>query len=427
MADTTGELNSLYKVNYADGVENLLPPTGKLTKAIKFKKSPLNGKHYEAPVILTAESGFTYSGDTQTAYALNDTIGMNMASAIVPGYDILLASTVGYQQAARASKSSAAFKTVLSTKFENMLFSTEKREEINILYGQDCLASAAQQTVATVNPLPIVIDTASWATGIWAGSENSLVVFSRSSSAATVDSLLPFRVARVDVEARTVYFAAVGSSSLANLEAAVEAYAVKLHFYSTVTDNSGTIAYQEAAGLKKQMTNTSELFGINAATYDLWRGNTFATSGQLTLGKINAAVSLAVQRGLNVDASVWINPDTWADMSTDAAAQRMYDSSYSKSKSTNGSQVLEFVSQNGTLKVIPYNLVKEGDAFIFPESKVIRIGARELSLTDPVRGNGEVFFTLPGNAGVGLRAYSNQAVFIEAPAQCVYVSGIVNS
>jgi hypothetical protein len=74
-----------------------------------------------------------------------------------------------------------------------------------------------------------------------------------------------------------------------------------------------------------------------------------------------------------------------------------------------------------------YNIVKEGDCFIFPVSKVLRIGARELSLNDPTRPADEIFFTIPGKAGVGLRAYTNQAVFLEAPAQAVYISGIVNS
>ncbi len=85
------------------------------------------------------------------------------------------------------------------------------------------------------------------------------------------------------------------------------------------------------------------------------------------------------------------------------------------------------MSQNGTIKIISYNIVKEGDCFIFPVGKTLRIGARELSLTDPTRGSEEIFFTIPGKAGVGVRAYTNQAIFLEAPAQAVYISGIVNS
>jgi len=388
-------------------------------------------KHYEQPVVLAAEQGFTYSLDTQNAYDLNDSIGMAMQSAIVPGADIVLDSTVGYNQAARASHSATSFKSVMSTKFENMLKSSEKRLDISMLHGQDKLAQAATQQVAIANSmLPIVIDTAEWATGIWTGMENAQVVFVRASNNAAVDSLRSFTVARVDVDAKTVYFSAgtAGTAgTLTTLETAIEAYACNIHFYGSVSGSEGTFAFSEMAGLKKIITNTGSLFGISAATYDLWRGNAVTISGQLTMAKTLSAVAKAVQRGLDTDACMLVNPDTWADLASNLAALRRFDGSYSKKKSSNGSEVIEYISQNGLIEIHSYNLVKLGQAFIFPKDKVIRIGARELGLNDPTRPSDEIFFTIPGKAGVGLRAYTNQAVFVEAPAQCVYISGIVNS
>lgn len=431
MAIDTGSLNALYKVAYAKGVEDLIPKTGKLSEMIPFVPSELqNGKQYEQPVVLTAEAGFTYSLDTQSAYDLNDSIGMNMQSAIVPGADIVLDSTVGYNQAARASHSATSFKSAMSAKFENMLKSSEKRLEIAMLYGNNAIAQAAQQDVGSpTTELTFQVDKAAWATGIFAGSENALIVFSRVSNGAVVDSLKPFKISKVSVDDRkiSVTVPSGATSSIANLEAAIEAYAVNVHFYSSVTNNGGTIAYAEMAGLKKIMTNSGQLFGIDAATYDLWRGNAVATTGQLTMSKVLSSVSKAVQRGLDSDAVVLVNPSTWADLASNLAALRRFDGSYSEKKAKNGSKELEYIGQNGALKIIPYNLVKEGDCFIFPEDKVMRIGARELGLNDPTRPQDEIFFTIPGKAGVGLRAYTNQAIFVEAPAQTVYISGIVNS
>lgn len=431
MAINTGTLNALYKVAYAKGVEDLIPKASKLADMIPFVPSELqNGKHYEQPVVLTAEAGFTYSLDTQNAYDLNDSIGMNMESAIVPGADIVLDSTVGYNQAARASHGSTSFKSVMSTKFENMLKSTEKRLEIAMLYGNDNIGTTIAQATATTDPLAVQFTTASWATGIWSGSENANVVFVRASDNTAIDSLRSYKVARVDVDTRTVYFAAgtAGTAgSLATLETAIEAAACNVHFYGSVSGSAGTFAYAEMAGLKKILTNTGSLFGISATTYDLWRGNSVTTTGQLTMAKVLSAVSRAVQRGLDSDAVVLVNPSTWADLASNLAALRRYDGSYSRKKAENGSETLEYVSQNGALKVVSYNLVKEGDTFIFPEDKVMRIGARELGLNDPTRPADEIFFTIPGKAGVGLRAYTNQAIFLEAPAQGVYISGIVNS
>lgn len=427
----TGDLNSLYKIAYAKGIEDLVPPTGKISKRVPFVAAEMmNGKFYEQPVILSQESGFTYSLDTQTAYDLNDAIGMQMQSAQVPGADIVLDSAVGYNQAARASHSKTSFKSVMSTKFENMLKSSEKRLEIAMIHGQKYIGTAAQQTVATTDPLAIVIDAATWATGIWAGLENSQVVFVTSANNTAIDSLRSFTVSKVDPDTRTVYFAAGTQGtpgSLGTLETAIEAGALNIHFYGSVSGSVGTFAFAEMAGLKKIITNTGSLFNIDAATYDLWKGNTVTTTGQLTMAKIFSAASRAIQRGLDGNLFCMVNPSSWADLSSNAAALRRFDNSYSRKKSVNGSNELEFEFENGVIKVFSYNLCMQGDCIMWPENNVIRCGARPLGLNDPTRPEDEIFFTIPGKAGVGLRAYTNQAIFIETPAQAVLINGITPS
>lgn len=432
MAIDTGTLNALYKVAYAKGVEDLIPKASKLSDMIPFVPSELqNGKHYEQPVVLSAEAGFTYSLDSQNAYDLNESIGMTMQSAIVPGADIVLDSTVGYNQAARASHSATSFKSAMSTKFENMLKSSEKRLEIAMLYGNDDIGTTpVQSTSISSSMVAVQLDTASWATGIWSGSENANIVFTKASDRTAVDSLRSFKIAKVDVDNRTVYVAAgtAGTAgTLSTLVTALGSYACKINFYGSCSGSDSTFAFAEMAGLKKILTNSGSLFGIDASVYDLWKGNSVSITGQLTMAKVLGSVSKAVQRGLDSDAVVLVNPSTWADLASNLAALRRFDGSYSKKKSSNGSEELEYIGQNGALKIVPYNIVKEGDCFIFPEDKVMRIGARDLGLNDPTRPEDEIFFTIPGKAGVGLRAYTNQAIFLEAPAQGVYISGIVNS
>lgn len=433
MALDTGTLNALYKVAYAKGVEDLIPKTGKLSELIPFVPSELqNGKQYEQPVVLSAEAGFTYSLENQDAYDLNASIGMNMGSAVVPGADIVLDATVGYNQAARASHSQTSFKSAMSTKFENMLKSSEKRLEIAMLHGSDNIGQTVADTYSAVSDkVTLAISAASWATGIWSGSENAIVKFSVASSGflpAGIADTAGFRITQVNVDDREVTFQELVSGDATDLATAAAA-ALNIHFFGSVKLSASVTppVYSEMAGLKKIITNTGDLFGIDASVYDLWKGNSVSTSGQLTMAKVLSAVSKAVQRGLDSDAVVLVNPSTWADLASNLAALRRFDGSYSEKKAKNGSKELEYIGQNGVLKIIPYNLVKEGECFIFPEDKVIRIGARELSLNDPTRPQDEIFFTIPTKAGVGLRAYTNQAVFVEAPAQCVYISGIVNS
>lgn len=432
MAINTGDLNSLYKVAYAKGVEDLMPEVGMLIDRYSFVPSELqNGKQYEQPVVLTGEQGFTYSLDSQSAYDLNDSIGMSMQSAIVPGCDVVLDSTVGYNQAARASHNATAFKSVMSTKFENMLKSTQKRVEIGMLYGNKPIASTAAQTIAAPSStLTFTVTTASWATGIWSGLENANIVFVKASDNTAVDSLRSFKVYSVNPDSRTVTVAAgtAGTAgTLLTLETALEAYACNIHFYGAVSGSDSTFAYAEQAGLQKIITNTGELFEIDAAVYDLWRGNSVTISGQLTMSKVLAGAAKAVQRGLNSEADLWCNPSTWADLASNLAALRRFDGSYSTKSAKNGSETLQYVSQSGVINIHSYNLVKEGDAFLLPKNNVIRIGARDIGLNDPTRPQDEIFFTIPGKAGVGLRAYTNQQVFLETPAQAVFFSGITNS
>lgn len=432
MAINTGDLNSLYKVAYAKGIVDEIPDASKLIDMIPFVPSELqNGKQYEQPVVLAAEQGFTYSLDSQNAYDLNDSVGMAMQSAIVPGCDIVLDSTVGYNQAARASHNATSFKSVMSTKFENMLKSSRKRLEIAMLYGNDCIGQAALQDVGSpTTTLTFTVSTASWATGIWSGSENANIVFAYTADHTAVDSLRSFKISAVNPSTRAISVV-VGTAgtpgTIATLETAIEAHALDIFFYGSVSGSAGTFAYAEMTGLKKIITNTGSLFGIDAGTYDLWRGNSVAVTGQLTMSKVLSAVSTAVQRGLDTDATVLVNPSTWADLASNLAALRRFDGSYNRKKGENGFEVLEYVSQNGKLSIVSYNLIKEGDCFIFPEEKVMRIGARDLGLNDPTRPQDEIFFTIPAKAGVGLRAYTNQAIFLESPAQAVYISGIVNS
>lgn len=431
MAINTGDLNSLYKVAYAKGVEDLIPKASKLIDMIPFVPSEMqNGKHYEQPVVLAAEQGFTYSLDSQNAYDLNDSIGMAMQSAIVPGADIVLDSTVGYNQAARASHSATSFKSVMSTKFENMLKSSEKRLEIAMLYGQTGIGQTPATQTATISDTKYVtfsVAPAAWATGIWSGSENALIILRLASTNADTNVTGSFKVAAVDVDNRKLKVECADGTAATNLKSAVDAAAHNIYFFGSASGATSTFAFAEMAGLKKIITNSGSLFGIDAAVYDLWRGNSVVTSGQLTMAKVLSAVSKAVQRGLDSDAVVMVNPSTWADLASNLAALRRFDGSYSRKKAENGSEELEYVSQNGALKIVSYNLIKEGDCMIFPEDKVMRIGARDLGLNDPTRPQDEIFFTIPGKAGVGLRAYTNQAIFLEAPAQAVYISGIVNS
>jgi hypothetical protein len=226
-----------------------------------------------------------------------------------------------------------------------------------------------------------------------------------------------FQVTAIDVTNRFVTLTGT-ATGISAITTQLSSYALDIFF-------KGAYA-AEMYGLNSIITNATSLFGIDAAAYALWAGNTHTVTGQLTMGKVLAAVAKCVQRGLNEDAVVLVNPDTWANLASDLAALRRYDGSYSKATATAGSEALEYHGQNGKISIESFNIVKAGEAFVFPPKKIKRPGAQDLSFKTPGRDD-EIFTHLAANAGFEMRLYTDQAVLIETPAQCAYITGFTNA
>lgn len=419
--DTPSTLSGLFKEIYGDDVLNLVPESAKLIKLVPFvPRDKEIGNKYHQPVILAHEQGFTYAAYNAGAFALNNSVALTMQDAQVSSSQVLLRTAISYDAAARASSSKKAFVKATELIVENMVESMSKRVEIANIYGGSAYGIGAADTSSNVDTATtdIVLTTASWASGIWAGAEGSTLDLYYAGS--VVNSTGAITVSRVDILNKTIRVTAA-TGDITAIDAAILAHKGLCYFYFYGAYGN------EMSGLDAILTNTGTLFNISAATYGLWKGNTYsASSATLTMGKLLSAVALPVQRGLNEEATVLVNPNTWANIMSDLAAQRRFDGSYDKSKLTNGSEAVEFYSQNGALKIYSHNIIKEGEAFVFPHKKCMRIGAQEMSFKTPGREE-EIFLQLPSNAGYELRNYTDQAFFLETPARAVKITTIVNS
>src|ERR1019366_3752620 len=161
----------------------------------------------------------------------------------------------------------------------------------------------------------------------------------------------------------------------------------------------------------------------------LWSGNSYsASSAELNLAKVLNGVSYAVERGLDEEVVVLVSPKTWANLSNDQAALRMYDSSFKGSQFENGAEKLLYHGQNGKIVIENSIYIKEGEAFIVPIKHLKRIGAMEIGFKLPGRQEQEAFFLeLATGAGYELRCYTDQALFCDSPAKLVKITSIVNS
>lgn len=419
---TPDKLSGLFKEVYGDEILNLLPDVALITKMVPFvERDKEEGNKYHQPVIVSDEHGVTYASASAGAFALNDHIAMTMQDAQIEGSQILLRSAISYDTAAKASSNKKAFVKAFQLVVENMLTSIVKKLELSMLYGGVGLGVADEASVINSTTAAITLTTASWASGIWVGSEGAQVQFyllpNETLISSGSDSI--FRISAIDTDNRSI--TVTGSSTGITALSTALAGAGQANIYFRGAKGN------EMAGLDRIITNTGTLFNINAASWNIWRGNTYsAGNGALTMSKLLSANARAVDRGLNEKATLWVNPRTWSNLNSDLAALRKYDGSYNRKRLENGTEAISYYAQNGEIEVISHNCVKEGMAYLIPMKQVKRIGAQEVSFNTPGRGD-EIFSQLPNNAGYELRVYTDQAIFLQTPSRAVKITNIVNS
>jgi hypothetical protein len=423
---TPSVLTGLFKEIYGDSQVSLLPDNAKIQKLIPFvSRDKELGNKYHQNVIVAYEHGLSYAAVDSGAFALNDHIGMQTQDAQIQGSQMLLRSALSYDAAARASNGKKAFAKATSMIVENMVESVAKRLEVAMVYGQSANGLGNGDTSAIVSSkVTLTIDAGEWAPGIWQGMEGAKVTCKVATSFYG-----PFKIASVDFDDRKVVLEAAtetkgqdaGTGSLSNIDSESD---VKIFYFGSVKISDGTS--REMVGLDKIITTSGTLFNINNTNYGLWKGNSATVTGALTLGKILKSLSKPIAKGLDEDVVALVNPDTWADLATDLAALRQFDQSYSPAKGENGVESLVYHSQNGKIEIVSHSCVKAGDCFVMPPKRFKRIGAIDVTFKTPGREE-EIFFNLPDNAGFELRAYTDQALFCEAPAKCLKISGFVNT
>jgi hypothetical protein len=156
----------------------------------------------------------------------------------------------------------------------------------------------------------------------------------------------------------------------------------------------------EMTGIHGILNNTSTLFNIDASVNSLWQATQYApTSGPLTYQKIKKAISLAVNRGLEDDISLFVTPGAWDDLATSIEAVRRTDKS-EVVKVDVGTEEIVFHSQNGKTEIIASQFVKEGFAYGLAGIKDnwLRVGATDVTMNYPGFG-GQMFFPLTSAAG----------------------------
>lgn len=394
-ANTVSTLNGLFKQSYADNIQYLVPDGVKFYKMVEFiahEKRP--GDLYHQPVALTLEHGFSYGGTNGGVFALEAANSGVMSDASIQGHEMVLRSAISVGAVSRSLNSATSFEKATKHLVANMLRSFTRRLEVQMLYGKRGLGS-----VSSVASNVLSISDASWAPGIWSGCEGMKIdVYQSDLSSVRV---LNLEIASVDFDAKTISVVSGGAS----------VQATDVLFYKGANGN-------EFDGIESIIRNTGSLFGINASTYNLWQGRVLDNGGtprDISFELITNAVSKLMEKGL-VDrkVSVAINPIQYDVLLADLAAKRSFDQSYSAEEGRDGHKSIKFFSQNGEIEVMSSIYVKAGHAFVLCMEEFVRVGSRDITFDMPGY-EGEFFRLLNDSNGYELRAYTDQALFCQAP------------
>lgn len=406
MADVVDGMNDALKVVYPDGIPDLVPNDVKLQKFLGgLKQAELIGDSYQPLIRLAYPSGFTHAlGDgTAGAFSLNDATAGVRKKAKIQGAQILLKDQLSYEDAGKAVKGKRAFVSATQEIFETMQLAGRKRLETDLYYGGKGIGIV--DTYTSGDP-SITIQVGEWAAGVWTGMEGAYLDV-MSGTTSTVRGTVS--IVSVDVDNRKITLSGTVSGAAQN----------------DVIYWKGGYGKQ-MSGVHAILANSGSLFNIDAGTYSLWAGTSYdCGSAAFSFEKFKAGVAKAVNKGLSEDLQLYINPKTWDDLMSDVAALRETTDKDVK-KVDIGAEQIVFHSQNGKTVIEPSYFVKEGYGFGICKSDWKRIGATDWTFNTPGFG-GKMFFHLTGNAGVEVRAYTNQAIYSNRPARSVLFTGIVNS
>lgn len=410
--ENTQTTMEMYKEQYGDSLNNVVPNSAIIYDLVPFPEDDKLGDSWRQSVTLTNEHGFAYGGSSGGLVTLATPVPANIKEGNSSGYEMIGRSRITYAAASRGTSSKKAFKETWGTVLFNLRKASMKRAELSLVRGQMGLG-----TVSGISTGVITITDATWSPTTWAGMEGAVLEAWTGTSASETQHDTDLTITTISFANKTVTVSGTSSSVAPN---------DVLYFKGART----TTTFAEGPGIVKIAGNTGSLFGINAATAGnaLWAGNTSSSFGTPTMGRYLAAVTQAVEKGLEEKCYLLVPPKAWEVSNADLHANRTLDGSYSRERAANGAQKISYYGQAGELEMRAHVYLQRGESVIFPKSPYKRIGSSDVKMGVPGLANGgeerDVFFHLEDKNAVEARSFSDQSLFCDAPSTSVYISGI---
>jgi hypothetical protein len=424
----------LFKRVYGQ-LNDLRPETDILDKLIPFENSQRIGDSYVEDFILGDSVGITFAGTAQDAFSIRPPIAGTVKQSSIKGSQTVLSDVLSWGFMARGATTEAAFFDSTKLVMKNHLESHNKFINVAKVYGQSpdllgfvsfapsgtvyrgatysgsgnvTLTRADGSTIAftagiNVAAKAILFAPGQFAAGFWTGKQGVVVKQVNSSGTVVASGKL------VSWDASLGYivvdFVPVAPSAVSGAGSLRIAY-------------DGWESGLELVGMKRILTNTSTLFGIDASQYPLWAGNVVNLQNKrFDLKAVFLGVANAINAGgLNEPLDILVNPRTYGNMANDEASFRKYDAKYVPSQGTNGFEAIEYYAANGVNRIVSCSCVKEGDA-IGIVNKHWRFSGSQLPAFKVTGIDQQVIFPLQDNAGFAVRSYADAYLMCRMPAK----------
>lgn len=415
------DLNGWYRTRYGEA-QKLVPEWAVLQGMFPFQERKQLGKDFREPIFLRREQGLTLVNGSNlgTIQTLNAAIPLHSEEAVITSNEIHMRSQIAYGAIAAAWNSGpAAFGSAMDEVILGLDESHRTVAEILMLYGGASSIGTAASFSGSGTSRTVTLTSASWAPGIWIQLEKALIdVYDAVGGTKLNTNATVEMTSVVDPDAKKILITG-NSTDMTAIAAATNPVFVLV--------GAGGATAGSMHGVDAIVTNTGSMFGINASTYGLWKGNTYAVSSvPLTMGAIHSATTRLVNRGGYGEITYLLNPFAWQDVMDDQAALRRFSDS-TKTEMVNGTTELKFYGTNGSAMTLrPHPMVKCGEAFGLMVDEWVRAGVSDLTNKLPGVGNEDFFLEVPDKTGCEIRNFSSQFIYCRKPAKQVKITGIVS-
>jgi len=397
---------------------------------LKMKPGKMVGNKYICAIEPNLEQAVTPGGNTRNAYTLRDANAGRIDQLQITPYEATNRAEIAKGMLESSEKGDVAYANVGRNRSKSIVTALKMHQEIDYRYGQVKKAefdSASNATAITsgYSALTAVMDLQQYSIGMFAGMGNAPVEFFDSAGTQIGGTGYFRRAVNWAVGTRTMLFEFELS---ADRDAVVSAAAgLEVWFEG---ERTGVATYDEKVGIDKIITtSTGTLFNVDLDANDLFRGNTLDVSA-LTNKKMNFlmlmdALNIPISLGLSgKTVNCHINAFSFPGFIDDEAALRRYQAT---GKAVNGFKALEFLEGDVTIKIIVDPLIKYGEALIYCEDDLERVGTHDVELDSFFYGNNQEGFIhqVPNKNAYEIRCSVDDAIYSENPAGMVKISGIV--